>query len=178
MKNYIVKIVAIVAILLGSIASLTAQEIQIPFTEKKYKSDENYFRASSYGKSPDMAMAQSMALTNTKKVLAGLIESKVQSVMQIYTLQVESNTDVDFARETKELIKNVINQVLNDIHVMDEIAIRNGNIIEYYMVLEIPKKKIEEKMELAITEEGFQLEKDKFEQIFEEEMSKYENGDE
>ena len=82
MKNYIVKIVAIVAILLGSIASLTAQEIQIPFTEKKYKSDENYFRASSYGKSPDMAMAQSMALTNTKKVLAGLIESKVQSVMQ------------------------------------------------------------------------------------------------
>ena len=125
-----------------------------------------------------MAMAQSMALTNTKKVLAGLIESKVQSVMQIYTFQVESNTDVDFARETKELIKNVINQVLNDIHVMDEIAIRNGNIIEYYMVLEIPKKRIEEKMELAITEEGFQLEKDKFEQIFEEEMSKYENGDE
>ena len=125
-----------------------------------------------------MAMAQSMALTNTKKVLAGLIESKVQSVMQIYTLQVESNTDVDFARETSELIKNVINQVLNDIHVMDEIAIRNGNIIEYYMVLEIPKKKIEEKMELAITEEEFQLEKDKFEQIFEEEMSKYENGDE
>ena len=76
------------------------------------------------------------------------------------------------------MIKNVINQVLNDIHVMDEIAIRNGNIIEYYMVLEIPKKKIEEKMELAITEEEFQLEKDKFEQIFEEEMSKYENGDE
>ena len=76
------------------------------------------------------------------------------------------------------MIKNVINQVLNDIHVMDEIAIRNGNIIEYYMVLEIPKKKIEEKMEFAITEEGFQLEKDKFEQIFEEEMSKYENGDE
>ena len=76
------------------------------------------------------------------------------------------------------MIKNVINQVLNDIHVMDEIAIRNGNIIEYYMVLEIPKKRIEEKMELAITEEGFQLEKDKFEQIFEEEMSKYENGDE
>lgn len=61
---------------------------------------------------------------------------------------------------------------------MDEIAIQNGNIIEYYMVLEIPKKKIEEKMEFAITEEGFQLEKDKFEQIFEEEMSKYENGDE
>ena len=76
------------------------------------------------------------------------------------------------------MIKNVINQVLNDIHVMDEIAIRNDNIIEYYMVLEIPKKRIEEKMELAITEEGFQLEKDKFEQIFEEEMSKYENGDE
>ena len=76
------------------------------------------------------------------------------------------------------MIKNLINQVLNDIHVMDEIAIRNGNIIEYYMVLEIPKKKIEEKMELAITEEEFQLEKDKFEQIFEEEMSKYENGDE
>ena len=50
MKNQIVKIAAVVAILFGGIASLTAQEIQIPFTEKKYKSDENYFRASSYGK--------------------------------------------------------------------------------------------------------------------------------
>lgn len=178
MKKQIVKIAAIVAILFGGIASLTAQEIQIPFTEKKYKSDENYFRASSYGKSPDMTMAQSSALTNTKKVLAGLIETKVQSVIQIYTLQTESNTDVDFARETSELIKNTINQVLNDIHIMDEKAIRNGNVIEYYMVLEVPKKKVEEKMEFAITKEGFQLEKDKFEQIFDEEMSKYGNSDE
>ena len=69
MKNQIVKIAAIVAILFSGIASLTAQEIQIPFTEKKYKSDENFFRASSYGKSPDMAFAQSAALANTKKVL-------------------------------------------------------------------------------------------------------------
>ena len=178
MKNQIVKIAAVVAILFGGIANLTAQEIQIPFTEKKYKSDENYFRTSSYGKSPDMAFAQSAALANTKKVLAGLIETKVQSVMKIYTLQTETNSDVDFARETSEMIKNVVNQVLNDIHIMDEKAIRNGNIIEYYMVLEVPKKKVEEAMELAITKEGFQLEKEKFEQAFDEEMSKYGNGDE
>lgn len=57
MKNQIVKIIAIAAILFGGIASLTAQEIEIPFQDKKYKSDENYFRAMSYGKSPDMAMA-------------------------------------------------------------------------------------------------------------------------
>lgn len=178
MKNQIVKIIAIAAILFGGIASLTAQEIEIPFQDKKYKSDENYFRAMSYGKSPDMAVAQSTALANTKKVLAGMIETKVQSVMEIYTLQTESNSDVDFGRVTNELIRNVVNQVLNDIHVMDEKAVRSGNVIEYYMVLEVPKKKVEEKMELAITKEGFQLEREKFEQVFDEEMSKYENDNE
>lgn len=107
-----------------------------------------------------------------------MIQTQVQSVMEIYTLQTESNSDVDFGRVTNELIRNVVNQLLNDIHVMDEKAVRNGNVIEYYMVLEVPKKKVEEKMELAITKEGLQLEKEKFEQVFDEEMSKYENDNE
>ena len=175
MKKQLVKILAVVAILFSGVTMMFAQEIQIPFTEKKYKSDENFFRASSYGKSPDMSMAQGIALTNAKKVLAGLIETKVQSVIQIYTVQAEVNDKVDFGRITNEMIKNTVNQVLNDVHVMDEKAIRNGNLIEYYMVLEIQKKKVEEKIESAITMEGVQLEREKFEQVFEEEMKKYEN---
>ena len=174
----IMRIVAIAAILVSGITTLTAQEIEIPFQDKKYKSDENYFRAMSYGKSPDLTMAQGTALTQTKKVLAGLIETKVQSVMEIYTLQIETNSDVDFGRATNEIIRNVVNQTLNDIHILGEKAVRNGNIIEYYMVLEVPKKKVEEKMETAITKEGLLLEKEKFEKVFEEEISKYDNENE
>ena len=178
MRKQIMKIMAVAFAICGFVTMLSAQEIEIPFMDKKYKSDENFFRAVAYGKSPDMAMAKSLAMANGKKELAGYIETTIQSVLQSYTLQTELNNEMDFGRETSEELKSVVKQVLTNINTMAEKPIRSGNVIEYYVVVEVAKQKVVEKMETMLDKDGFELEKEKFEKVFDEEMRKYENGNE
>ena len=49
-----------------------AQEVSIPFSDGKYKSDKDFFRTKQVGKSPDLATAKKIALQNVKAEIASL----------------------------------------------------------------------------------------------------------
>ena len=62
-----------------------AVEISVPFSENKYKSDNDFFRAKNSGKSVDLATAKKVAIMNAKSELAGAIQSIMKAVTDQYT---------------------------------------------------------------------------------------------
>ena len=71
-----------------SIQSVTgAEEISLPFSEGKYKSDKESFRARQSGKSPDLGTSKKIALQNAKSELAANIKSVFKNVTSQYTYQ-------------------------------------------------------------------------------------------
>lgn len=178
--------IATLIIVVGINASF-AQEINLPFTESKYKSDENYFREKASGKSPDMSIAKSKAVTSAKKTIAGLIQPLVDNVVDKYTIQLNVDEQSSFGEVFQEQTRVAVSQTLKNINIMDEKAMKDGNLIVYWVVIEVPKDKLVENIEQTVennlnssTENGvssenkdkLELDKEKFEKIFNEEMQK------
>ncbi len=153
-----------------------AQEITVPFSENKYKSDKDYFRAKQSGKSPDLATAKKIALQNAKAEAAGNIKALVKRVTDQYTNQRTVSNKQDFENKFEELSREVVEQTLTDVQVMDEkIFKETDGGFTYWAAVEISKKSILDGVSDKISKnEALKLDYDKkkFEDIFNSEMEK------
>jgi len=153
-----------------------AQEISVPFSESKYKSDKDYFRAKQYGKSPDLSTAKKIALQNAKSELASNIKSLVKRVTDQYTNQRTIANKQEFENKFEELAREVVDQTLTDVKIMDEkIFKETDGSFSYWVAIETSKQSILEGVTNKITkDEKLQLDYDKkkFEEIFNSEMDK------
>jgi hypothetical protein len=184
MKN-LLRITSIcVSILLAScsgtkkLASVTkAQEITIPFSESKYKSDNDFFRTKQMGKSPDLSTAKKIALQNVKAELAGNIKTVVKRVTEQYTNQRTVGTKQEFENKFEELSREVVNQSLTNIKQVDEKVFKEQDgSFTYWIVLEVSKQSVLDEASSKISKnEKLQLDydKQKFESIFNSEMEKF-----
>jgi hypothetical protein len=153
-----------------------AQEITVPFSESKYKSDKEFFRAKQVGKSPDLATAKKIALLNAKAELAGNIKSLIKRVTDEYTNQRTVGDKQEFENKFEELSKEVVNQTLTDVKLIDEkIFKEQDGGYSYWTAIEVSKQSILEGVNNKISKnEKLQLDYDKkkFEDIFNSEMDK------
>ena len=153
-----------------------AQEITVPFSESKYKSDKNYFRAKQSGKSPDLATAKKIALQNAKAELAGNIQSLVKRVTDQYTNQRTVGDKQDFENKFEELSREVVEQTLNDVKIMDEkIFIEKDKSYTYWAAVEDSKQSILDGVNNKISKNAslkLDYDKKKFEDVFNSEMEK------
>lgn len=153
-----------------------AQEITVPFSESKYKSDKDYFRAKQMGKSPDLATSRKIALQNSKAELAGNIKALVKRVTDQYTNQRTIGNKQDFENKFEELSREVVDQTLNDVKLIDEkIFKEEDGSYSYWAAIEVSKQTILDGVSNKISKnEKLQLDYDKkkFEDVFNSEMEK------
>ena len=177
----IVGLIAIVAFVgckgTKNIAKSTgSQEITVPFSESKYKSDKDFFRAKQIGKSPDLATAKKIALQNAKAELAGNINALVKRVTIQYVNQRTINDKVEFGNKFEEESRETVKQTLIDVKVMDEkIFKETDGSYSFWTVIEVSKQSILDGVNSNVLKnEKLQLDYDqkKFEEIFNSEMEK------
>jgi hypothetical protein len=153
-----------------------AVEISVPFSDSKYKTDKDYFRAKNIGKSIDLATSKKIALQNAKSELAGNIQSIMKAVTDQYTNSSKVGDKENFENKFEELSRDVVNQTLSDVRVMDEkIFKETDGKYSYWVAIETSKQSILEGVTAKISKnEKLQLDYDKkkFEEIFNSEMDK------
>jgi hypothetical protein len=161
-----------------SLSSVTkSEEVSIPFSDNKYKSDKDYFRTKQVGKSPDLATSKKIALQNVKAELAGNIKSVVKKVTEQYTNQRTVGNKQEFENKFEELSREVVDQSLTNIRQVDEKVFKEmDGSFTYWVVLEIPKQSVLDEVNSKISKnEKLQLDydKQKFETVFNSEMEKF-----
>ena len=182
-----IKLVALITLMLAYSCKTTqnisqttgAVEVSVPFSEGKYRSDNNFFRAKNNGKSMDLATAKKMAIMNAKSELAGNIKSTMKVVTDQYTNQRTVGDNAMFENKFEELARVVVDETLSDVRIMDEkIFKETDNKYSYWVVIETSKESILESMNNKISKsEMLQLDYDKmkFEKVFNAEMEKLAN---
>ena len=156
--------------------STGAVEISVPFSDSKYKSDKDFFRSKQMGKSIDLATSKKIALQNAKAELAGNIKSVVKRVTDQYTNQRTVGDKQDFENKFEELAREVVDQTLSDVRVIDEkIFKETDGKYSYWVAIETSKVSILDAVSSKISKnEKLQLDYDKkkFEDVFNSEMEK------
>ena len=153
-----------------------AVEISVPFSESKYKTDKNFFRAKQVGKSMDLAAAKKIAIMNAKTELAGTINSTMKTVTDQYTNQRTVGNNEEFESKFEQLARDVVNENLSDVRIMDEkIFKETDNKYTYWVAIEMSKQEVLKSMNNKISKnKKLQLDYDKmkFEEVFNSEMTK------
>lgn len=156
-----------------------AVSVNVPFSEGKYKSDNNYFRAKQSGISPDLATAKKVAIINAKAELGGIVNSTIKSVTDQYTNQRTVGSEQELEIKFEELAREVVNESVADVRIMDEKVFKEtNNTYTYWVAIEMSKDAVLESLANKISnDEKLQLDYDKmkFEQIFNSEMEKLKN---
>ncbi|MDR0833844.1 MAG: hypothetical protein LBN93_06630 [Candidatus Symbiothrix sp.] len=156
-----------------------ATEIVLPLSGKDYTSNKDFFRTTQLGKSPDLSTAKKIALQNAKTELAANIQSTIKAVTDNYTNQISVADKQEFENKFEELQRAVVNQELNDVHVIGEKVFKEKDgKYTYYIAIEMSKEIIERKTSDRISNDAkLKLDFDKFQyqKIFDEEMKKFEN---
>ncbi len=153
-----------------------AVEISVPFSESKYKTDKEFFRSKQMGKSQDLATSKKIALQNAKSELAGNIKAIVKRVTDQYTNQRTVGDKQDFENKFEELAREVVDQTLTDVRIIDEkIFKETDGRFSYWVAIETSKQSILDGVTAKISKnEKLQLDYDKkkFEDVFNSEMDK------
>ncbi len=153
-----------------------AVKVSVPFSESKYKTDKDFFRAKQSGNVQDLAAAKKMALLNAKSELAGNIKAVIKRVTDQYTNARKVGDKKDFENKFEELAREVVDQTLNDVRIMDEeIYKETDGSYTYWVAIETSKVPVLDAVASKISKnEKLQLDYDKkkFEEIFNSEMDK------
>ncbi|MDR3133317.1 MAG: LPP20 family lipoprotein [Prevotellaceae bacterium] len=153
-------------------------EVSVPFSDKEYKTDKEFFRASQSGKSPDLATAKKIALQNAKTELAGNIQSTIKAVTENYTNQRSVGDKQEFENKFEENARAVVNQTLNDVRIIGEKVFKEKDGKHtYYIAIEMSKEPVVNNIADRISKDAkLQLDFDKhqFQKVFDEEMQKFE----
>lgn len=150
--------------------------LEPPFSDSKYKTDKDYFRAKNVGKSIDLATSKKIALQNAKSELAGNIRSIMKAVTDQYTNLSKVDDKENFENKFEELSRDVVNQTLSDVRIMDEkIFKETDGRYTYWVAIETSKQSILDGVVAKVSKnEKLQLDYDKkkFEDVFNSEMDK------
>lgn len=157
----------------------TEQAVEItnvPLSSKEYKTDKENFRATLSGKSPDMATAKKIAMLNAKNELASNVQSTVKRVTDQYTNQVTVGSKQELEIKFEELQREVVNQILSNVKIAGEKIFKQPDgSYEYWICVEMPKDAVLNGISNS-DKNKISYDKKKYEEIFNQEMQKLENG--
>jgi hypothetical protein len=182
-KHFLIAVMAVAGVvIMGCKSTKSVQsdstEVSVPFSDKEYRTDKDYFRASQNGKSPDLATAKKIALQNAKTELAGNIQSLIKAVTENYTNQRTVGDKQEFENKFEENARAVVNQTLNDVKIIGEKVFKEKDgKYTYYVAIEMSKEPVVNNVADRISKDAkLQLDFDKhqFQKVFDDEMQKFE----
>ena len=150
------------------------KEITIPCSSEG-RSNSDYFRASSVGKSRDLATSKEKALLLTKQRLSSLISSTLKSVTERYVNDMQIGEETEFEQTFENMTRDIVKQKLQDIAVICEKTGQNDKgEFETYMAIEVKKDVIYNGVDKGISKDkklAAQYDRMKFKEKFDEEMN-------
>ena len=180
-KLYLKLFLLVVLTTLYSCKTTKNLEISAPFSEKKYKSNKNFFRVTSSGNSKDLETAKKKAIMNAKSELSGNIRSTVKAVTDQYTNSTTVENNEQFENKFEELARTVVKEILSDLDVKEEKLFRETDKkmgkdnYSVWVVLEMSRQSVFDDMNNKISKDQklrLDYDKMKYEKIFNSEMEK------
>ena len=156
-----------------------ATEVIMPFSEDKYKTDKDFFRARNNANSKELSASKKMAMLNARSELAGIINTKIKQVIDQYSNTITVNDKTDYEKKLEIETRSAVEQSLSGITVAGEKLFKETNgSFSYWVVIEVSKKSILEGVNDKISKNAklqLDYDKKKFEDIFNSEMEKLSN---
>ena len=153
-----------------------AVEISVPFSDSKYKTDKDFFRAKNIGKSIDLATSKKIALQNAKSELAGNIQSIMKAVTDQYTNQRTIGNAQEFENKFEELAREAVMLSVSNVREIGEETFKElDGGFSCWTAIEVGKKEVFDKLDSKISGDAklkLDYDKQKYEKIFNEEMEK------
>ena len=152
-----------------------------PFSDKQYKSDKEFFRASGSGLSPNLSMAKKMALTDVQRKITEYIQVNVQTTTNEYMTNKTIDTESAFASTIMTATQTSAKEVLSNITVKgEELYVKGDKRYEAWIVVEVSKKGIADRIAKGLSSSSskvlkIDIDPEKFRQMLEQEMSKLDN---
>jgi hypothetical protein len=151
-------------------------EIKVPLSGPEYKTDKEYYRVVAQGTSPDISLAESIAMSKARSSMAAQIQTLVQSVTRTYAEQIGDQNSTSIGTSFQTMSTDVVKQVLPNISVKDSKMFKSENSsYEYWVCVEVSKKDIMNRTTQQMSaNKASKIENNRetFQKIFEEEMNK------
>ena len=156
-----------------------SREIKLPFSEKEYKTNAEFLRATKNGESRDLQGSEMIARHNAEALLANTISAAIKWVTEQYFQNTSDNNSNDFSNKFESTTRTITNEAVSNIKIVDTKTFKKANgVYDTWMVIEVSKKSIlAGTLKAMSNQKAFKLESDqaKFREIFEQEMSKLDN---
>ena len=151
------------------------KEVVVPCSDVDFHSDQKFFRGTGSGTSQDQGTAKNKASLDANSNLAASINRTIKTVTDRYTNDRQIGANSEFEQKFEMLTRDVVNQELNNVAtVCSKSYIKDGKW-SYYVAAEVAKDELLNKIKDKISkDQKLQLDydKQKFENIFNEEMNK------
>jgi hypothetical protein len=156
-----------------------SREVKLPFSEKEYKTNAEFLRATKNGESRDLQGSEMIARHNAEALLANTISAAIKGVTEQYFQNTSDNNSNDFSNKFESTTRTITNEAVSNIKIVDTKTFKKANgVYDTWMVIEVSKKSIlAGTLKAMSNQKAFKLESDqaKFREIFEQEMSKLDN---
>jgi len=140
------------------------------------KSDKKYFRAFSMATSSDLSLSKEKALLLAKQRLITLIESNTKSVTDRYVNEREMGSASEFEQKFENLTREVADETISNIVVAcEKSSVLDDRKYRSFVAIEVSKEELLNKLNNSISSDAklqIDYDKKKFEDVFNEEMSK------
>lgn len=160
---------------------MVGKSINTPFSERKYKSDKEYFRAVGNSESVKEATALDKARAAARAQIAEEAETAVRRVTERYVQENEVDNDMDYVASFEGLTRTATQNVLRGVtEINSEVfvkTIKDGKEKKYvynaYVALELNRNELKKQIEnSAMKDEKLKIkfDKSKFEETFNKEL--------
>ncbi len=151
------------------------KEISIPCSDVDFHSDQKFFRGTGTGTSQDMSTAKNKASIDANSNLAGSINRTIKTVTDRYTNDRQIGANSEFEQKFEQLTRDIVSQELNNVSTVCSKSYTIDGKFSFYVAVEVAKDELLNKIKDKISkDQKLQLDydKQKFENIFNEEMNK------
>ncbi len=157
-----------------------AEEVNIPFSDAKYRSDAETFRKTASGNSPDLQYAKELAALNAKAGLTADLSAMIQRVFAQYKNQRNIKDVAEFeAKSEQRTIESVAELIANVKDIDEKVYKEKNGTFTYWIAIEVKKEEALNKLSKKISnDDKLKLDYDeiKFREIFDQEMEKLKNS--
>ncbi|NJB82478.1 hypothetical protein [Wenyingzhuangia aestuarii] len=153
--------------------------IELPCSGYEYETTKGVFRASQSALSTNLSVSREKAMLNAKRTLASLIGSTIKSVTDRYAQDRTIGETSEFSEKFENLTREVVNQQLRGVKKICEVTKQKPDgRYNTFVAIELNTADMFKDLESSISKNEKlrqDYDKKKYEDIFNQEMSKLEN---
>lgn len=158
--------------------SAMGTELNIPCSDDEFHSDKTHFRGTGMGESTNLSAARRKASLDANAMLAASVNRTIKTVSDRYTQDITVGEASEFAEKFEDMTRSVVNQTLNNVSTVCNKTFQKEGKYTVYVAVEVAKDEMLNNISDKISKDDrlrLDYDKMKFENIFNEEMSKLES---